>query len=122
MVCAPCALAAVGFGALLGFISFSNALVSLPRSLMRAMNCCCSSGDMPLKRSIIRAGSNPRRPPPSPCPEVADGAGDGLLADGAGELCDGDGLGEPCEPCEALREPRPPPRLPANCCASFGTS
>src|SRR5471032_33821 len=35
---------------------------------MRAMNWVCSSGDIPLKRSIIRAGSKPRPPPPWPPP------------------------------------------------------
>src|SRR3954469_17991376 len=63
IVCAPPgAVLDLPAGFALDCSSFSNALVSRPRCFIRAIDCCCFSGDMLLKRSIICAGSNPRRP------------------------------------------------------------
>src|SRR3954452_2520813 len=105
IVCAPpAAVLALPAGFALAGSACSNALVSRPRSFIRAMNCCCSSGDMPLKRSIICAGSNPRPPPAPlkprplpdpaatcPAPAAAPPPVPGAVLDGAGVAFDREG-------------------------------
>src|SRR5206468_6901387 len=70
IVWADCGAPYFGFmgvaGGALAFISFSNALTSIPRLFIRSTSCFCSAGGRLLNRSIRRAGTNPPPPPPNP--------------------------------------------------------